>query len=295
MPLVNMRSLLAQADQFGYAVGAFNVANMEMVIGTVRAAEESRSPIILQVAQGRLAHAPLALIGPMLLAAARRATVPVAVHLDHGRDVETIGQALELGFTSVMIDGSHLPLADNLVLTRQVKRLADGYGAAVEAEVGQLGGSEDDEAARDMLHSDPDEVRILYEETGVDAIALSIGNAHGLYRGEVRLRFRLLDEARRLVPVPLVLHGGTGICAADFRRCIGHGVRKINIATASFLAAEEAARIYAGRPERDWFRLSAAMAEATRANVLAHVRIFGSEGRADALPTDGLVMKGGIA
>lgn len=290
MPLVNMRSLLSQADRGGYAVGAFNVANMEMILGTVRAAEESRSPIILQVAQGRLAHSPLALIGPMMLAAAREASVPVAVHFDHGRDVETIGQALALGFTSVMIDGSHLPLDENIALTRQVKRLADGYGADVEAEVGQLGGSEDDEAARGMLHSDPDEARALYEGTGVDAIALSIGNAHGLYKGEVRLRFPLLDAARRLVPVPLVLHGGTGISAADFQCCIGHGVRKINIATASFLAAESAARAYAAESGRDWFRLSAAMAAATRENVLEHIRIFGSEGMAE-----GSVMKGGIA
>ena len=282
MPLVNMRSLLAQAEPAGYAVGAFNVANMEMILGTIRAAEACRSPLILQVAQGRLAHSPLALIGPMMVAAARAASVPVAVHFDHGRDVETIGQALALGFTSVMIDGSHLPFEENLALTRQVKRIADTHGAAVEAEVGQLGGSEDDEEARGMLHSDPEEVRALAEGTGVDAIAMSIGNAHGLYKGEVRLRFSLLETARRLVSTPLVLHGGTGIDAADFQRCIRCGVRKINIATASFLAAEGAARAYSEQPACDWFRLSAAMADATRSNVIEHIRIFGSEGKADA-------------
>lgn len=280
MPLVNMRSLLAQAERGGYAVGAFNVANMEMILGTIRAAEECRSPLILQVAQGRLAHSPLALIGPMMVAAAHGSTVPVAVHFDHGRDVETIGQALALGFTSVMIDGSHLPFSENLSLTLQVKRLAEAYGAAVEAEVGQLGGSEDDEAARGMLHSDPEEVRALSEGSGVDAIALSIGNAHGLYKGEVRLRFSLLETARHLVSIPLVLHGGTGIEAADFQQCIRCGVRKINIATASFLAAEGAARAHAAQSAVDWFRLSAAMVDATRENVSGHIRIFGSDGKA---------------
>ena len=281
MALVPMKELLEAAEQGNYSVGAFSVANMEMILGAVRAAEELKSPMILQVAQVRLPYSPLAIIAPLMVAAAKKASVPVAVHLDHGKTIDCIEEALELGFTSVMIDASDKPIEENVRLTKQVKELADRYGATVEAEVGQIGVSEDGTKDGERIYSDPQEVKKLKEETGVDAIALSIGNAHGLYKDEPKLNFNVLEKSRELTEMPLVLHGGTGISEEDFKRCIEGGIRKINVATGTFMAVEQAAREYAKEEKRDYFRLSAHMAELAYENVKNHIRIFGSEGRAE--------------
>jgi len=281
LALVPMKDLLLAAEQGEYAVGAFSVANMEMVLGAVRAAEELKSPMILQVAQVRLPYSPLPVIAPLMLAAAKNASVPVAVHLDHGKTIDCIEQALELGFTSVMIDASDKSIEENICLTKQVKALADRYGATVEAEVGQIGVSEDGKAEGKRIYSDPLEVKKLQEETGVDAIALSIGNAHGLYKEEPKLNFSVLEKSNELTGMPLVLHGGTGISEEDFKRCIQGGIRKINVATGTFMAVERAAREYATEEKRDYFRLSAHMVQLAYENVKKHIRIFGSEGKAD--------------
>lgn len=281
MSLVSMKELLLAAEKGKYGVGAFSVANMEMVLGAVSAAEELCSPMILQVAQVRLPYSPLPVFAPLLLAAAKEAKIPVAVHFDHGTDVPCIGQALQLGFTSVMIDASKYPIEENIRLTKQVKALADKYGAAVEAEVGQLGSTEDGKADGEAMYSDPKEVRRLYEETGVDAIALSIGNAHGLYKKEPKLNFEILQASKELVDVPLVLHGGSGISEEDFRNCIRHGIRKINVATATFLAVEQAARNYVAAAQHpDYFLLSETMRLGAYENVKRHMLIFGSDGKA---------------
>lgn len=279
MPLVNMKTLLASAEEGKYAVGAFNVANMEMVLGAVRAAQDMNSPIILQVAQGRLPYSPLAVIGPMMIAAAKNASVPVCVNFDHGKELSVIKQALELGFTSVMIDASELPLKENIAAVRAVKEMADRYGTSVEAEVGQLGTTEEG-VKGEMFYSDPREVKELYESTGADAIALSIGNAHGLYKMEPKLKFELLLKTTRLVKAPLVLHGGSGISDEDFRKCIELGIRKINIATANFMAVEAGARRYSREEGHDYFRLSAEMAAGMYENVVKHIKIFKSDGKA---------------
>jgi fructose-bisphosphate aldolase class II len=281
-----MKSLLEGAVQENYAVGAFNVANMEMILGAVRAAEETNSPIILQIAQVRLPYSPLDIIGPMMIAAAKKATVPIAVHFDHGKDSSVIMQALKLGFTSVMIDASHLPIEENIEIVHKVKAMADEYGASIEAEVGQIGGSEGGTEDNGMFYSNPLEVKRLYDSTKVDAIALSIGNAHGLYKMEPKLKFDLLTETTRLVEVPLVLHGGTGICDEDFKHSIALGIRKINIATANFLAVEEEARKYCSGEKRDYFKLSSEMEAGMYQNVVKHIRVFGSSGKAGSRATD---------
>lgn len=280
MPLVCMKELLEDARRGGYAVGSFSVGNMEMILGVIRAAEEMRSPAILQIAEVRLPYSPLALIGPMMVAAAREAKVPVAVHFDHGTTLPAITQALDLGFTSVMFDGSKLPLKENISGTLAVKELAGRYHAAVEAEIGQVGGSEDGKASAAVC-SDPKEAQQFYQATQADALAIAIGNAHGNYHGEPQLHFDVLDEIRQLVPAPLVLHGGSGISAEGFRRCIRGGVCKINIATASFSALEREARErYPHSGEPSYFRLSAAMADAVKACVKEHIEIFMSDGKA---------------
>jgi len=275
-----MKSLLIKAEQENYGVGAFSVANMEMIMGVIRAAEETASPVILQIAQVRLPYSPIHLIGPMMVAAAKNSSVPIAVHFDHGLDVDAIRVALELGFTSVMIDASHLPIEQNIEMVRAVKEMADSYGASVEAEVGQLGGSEDGSKDNGMFYSNPQEVKILYESTNVDAIALSIGNAHGLYKKEPKLNFDILLDTKKLVPVPLVLHGGSGISANDFQKCIELGVRKVNIATANFMAVEEEARNYSSEAKRDYFNLSTRMVDGMYKNVTKHINIFKSNGKA---------------
>jgi len=280
MPLVNMSQLLEEAQKGNYGIGAFSVANMEMVMGAIKAAEELKSPIILQIAQVRLPYSPLSMIGPLMVAAAKTAAVPVAVHLDHGLDLEVVKQALDLGFTSVMIDASQLPIEENISIVKKVIEIAKPYGASVEAEVGQLAGSEDGSVDNEMLYSDPDEVEELYKNTNLDAIALSIGNAHGLYKQEPKLNFSILEQARKRVPVPLVLHGGTGISVTDFRNCIAGGVRKLNVATATFLSVENAVREYSKGEKKDYFLMSSAMVQGTYENVSKHIKIFQSDNKA---------------
>lgn len=281
MSLVPMKTLLQKAETGNYGVGAFSVANMEMVLGAMKAAEECNSPLILQVAQVRLPYSPLFEIAPLMIAAAKEAKVPVAVHFDHGQDIECIEQALKLGFTSVMIDASAKPIEENIRMTGAVKKMADCYGATVEAEVGQLGLTEDGLGHEEAIYSDPNEVKQLYDATKVDAIALSIGNAHGVYKKEPKLDFNVLRRTKELVDVPLVLHGGSGISDEDFRNCIKNGVRKINVATATFLAVEQAVSEYAAQKSSpDYFALSRAMMLGAYENIKRHILVFGSDGKA---------------
>ena len=276
MSLVTMQELLDAADRQGRAVGAFSVGNMEMVMGAVRAAEELRTPIILQIAEVRLPNSPLHLMGPMMLAAAKNASVDIAVHLDHGLRPETVHKALELGFTSVMFDGSQLPLQENIDIVKNVVNLAGDYGATVEAELGVVGGNEGEGKAHQILCTDPDDAVRFCDETGVDALAVAIGNAHGNYPRLPELRFDVLEAIHKAVSVPLVLHGGTGITPEMFRKCIQLGVRKINIATASFDALARSAKAYCDEKDGapNYFELSGREAEGVYENVKRHIEIF---------------------
>ena len=177
MALVTMKKLLERAKSNKRGVGAFSVGNMEMVKGAVQAAEELDTPIILQIAEVRLKHSPLALMGPMMVQAAREAKVDVAVHLDHGLTMETVEKALELGFTSVMFDSSTYPFEENIERTAKVVELAKKYGATVEAELGLVGGSEDGSEDHGIRCTNPDDAKIFCEKTGIDALAVAIGKA----------------------------------------------------------------------------------------------------------------------
>lgn len=276
MSLVTMQELLDAAEQNGRAVGAFSVGNMEMVMGAVRAAEELRTPIILQIAEVRLPNSPLHLMGPIMLAAAKNASVDIAVHLDHGLRPETVHKALELGFTSVMFDGSQLPLQENIDIVKNVVNLAGDYGATVEAELGVVGGNEGEGKAHQVLCTDPADAVRFCDETGVDALAVAIGNAHGNYPRLPELRFDVLEAIHKAVSVPLVLHGGTGITPEMFRKCIALGVRKINIATASFDALARSAKAYCDEKDGapNYFELSGREAEGVYENVKRHIEIF---------------------
>jgi len=272
LSLVNMRDLLDAAEKGCYAVGAYSVANMECIRGVIEAVEACRAPAIIQIAESRLAHSPLYLIAPMMLAAARRASVPVAVHLDHGKTLPCIREALELGFTSVMCDGSALPFGENLALTAEVARMAAPYGAAVEAEVGRVGKTEEGGNAEGMIASVDDCARM--DEIGVDALAVGIGNAHGIYTAAPNLRYDVLEHIRGRLRAHPVLHGGSGLTDEQFRRVISLGMRKINIATDIFMAQAGAC------DGTDIFANIRSSVGAVHAVVERYARLFGSEGKA---------------
>ena len=281
MSLVNMAPLLKDARSGGYAVGSFSVANMEMVLGVLKAVEETKSPAIIQIAEVRLNYSPLELIGPLMVAAAKNSPMPVAVHFDHGKTAEKIKQALDIGFTSVMFDGSHLPFEENSRITAEIKKTAAAYGADCEGEIGCVGGSEDGSEDIAINCTSPAQALEFYKKTGVDALAVAIGNAHGNYKQAPKLRFDILEQTAGLVPVPLVLHGGTGILPDDFRRCIKLGINKINIATATFDSVEQSAReAYANQAVKGYYDLQTAEVEGAYRNALKHIEIFGCAGKA---------------
>ncbi len=270
-----MKKLLEQASKEHRGVGAFSVGNMEMVKGAVQAAEEMNTPIILQIAEVRLPHSPLALMGPMMVQAAKEAKVDVAVHLDHGLTVETVKKALELGFTSVMFDSSNYSFEENIERTKEVAELAKGYGATVEAELGLVGGSEDGSEDHGIRCTDPEDAKVFCERTGIDALAVAIGNAHGNYPVAPTLAFDVLEEIEKRTEVPLVLHGGSGITDDDFRRAISLGIVKVNIATASFNQLTKRAEEYFQTEEaHNYFKLNEAMVQGTYENVRHHIEVF---------------------
>lgn len=233
MALVKMSTLLKRAKENGIGCGSFSVYSMEALMGTVKAAEELKTPVILQLAEARFQTAPLELMGPMMISAAREAGVDMAVHLDHGRSVEVIKKALDMGFTSVMYDGSALSFEDNVAESRMVKDMAVAYDADVEAELGLVGRSESGDHDYGIQCTVPEDAKIFMERTGVDALAVAIGNQHGNYPSAPKLRFDILKDIHQIMPdVYLVLHGGSGITDADFQECIRNGITKVNIATA---------------------------------------------------------------
>lgn len=277
MSLVTLKELLNRAEKKKIAVGAFSVGNMEMVLGAVKAAEKTNTPIIIQIAEVRLLTSPLKVIGPMMVAAAKNSSVDICVHLDHGLNFETVETALELGFSSVMIDGSLLNFEDNIALAKKVVEKAKLYGASVEAELGVVGGNEGGGKAHAIQCTDPDVAKEFCERTGIDALAVAIGNAHGHYSVKPELRLDILNQIDNVCDTPLVLHGGTGITPETFQECIRNGIRKINIATASFDALTKAAKETSIKEDTNYFKLSQAFADAVCNNVEKHIKIFNME------------------
>ena len=279
--LLNMRELLADAQKGNYAVGSFSVANMEMVLGVLKAAQELNAPVILQIAEVRLKQSPLELIGPLMVAAAKNAKTPVAVHFDHGKTEKMISMALELGFTSVMFDGTHQHIYKNIAETKKIVSMAKKYSAAVEAEIGCVGGSEDGSEDIAINCTKPDDAVRFAAETEVDALAVAIGNAHGNYKSTPKLRFDILEECAKRVSAPLVLHGGTGISEEDFIRCAKTGIKKINIATATFDSVEKSVRdCYNENKINGYYDLQGAEVEGAYLNAKRHILIFGTDNKA---------------
>lgn len=276
MALVNMKVLLEKAKKQKYGIGAFNVANMEMIIGSIKAAEELNTPIILQIAEIRLNYSPIELIGPMMIAAAKNAKIPVAVHLDHGTTKKSILKALEIGFTSVMIDGSKYTLEENIKLIQEIVEIAKKYNADVEAEIGVVGGSEDGREKNEIKYSSVEEAKEMVKKTKIDALAIAIGNTHGFYKLPPKLNFKLLDEINKNIPdVNLVLHGGSGLLDSDFKEAISFGITKINVATATFTSVfDNIIREYKNGHIKSYFHINSAMVEGAYKNVKKHIKIF---------------------
>lgn len=224
------KEMILKAREGRYAVPAFNAENMEMVQAIVAAAEEERSPVMIQTTPSTVKYITREMAYAMVKAEADRATVPVALHLDHCENYDDVIAAMKVGYSSVMIDASKIPYEDNVALTAKVAAAAKEFGATVEAELGTVGGKEDGHSA-DVIYTDPDQALDFATRTGIDIFAVAIGTAHGFYKGEPKLNFELLAKLREMIAVPLVLHGGSGVPDEMIRRTIELGISKVNFAT----------------------------------------------------------------
>ncbi|HKL13858.1 MAG TPA: class II fructose-1,6-bisphosphate aldolase [Halanaerobiales bacterium] len=234
MGLVPMHEILNKANEEYYAVGGFNINNMEFLQGIIWAAEETNSPLILQASEGAIRYIGMDYVINMVKAAVKDTHIPVALHLDHGSSYEVIMKCIREGFSSVMFDGSKYSFEENIRLTQEVVKAAHSVGVTVEAELGKIGGSEDDVKVdeKDAMFTKPDEAEEFVEKTEVDALAIAIGTAHGVYKGKPELDFDRLEEIKSILNMPLVLHGASGVPEEDIRKAVKLGINKVNVNTA---------------------------------------------------------------
>ncbi len=287
MALVSMKDMLIQAKEKGYAVGQFNINNLEFTQAILFAAKAENSPVILGVSEGAARYmGGFKLIVSMVkeLIEEYDVTVPVAIHLDHGSSLEKCVQAIHAGFTSVMIDGSHHPLEENIEITKRVVQIAHAVGVSVEAELGRIGGQEDDLSvdAADAFYAIPAECDQLVRETGVDCFAPALGSVHGPYKGEPNLGFDRMKEVMELTGIPLVLHGGTGIPTKDIKKAISLGSAKINVNTESQISSTSAVRAVLSNDDKvyDPRKFLGPARDAIQETVQGKMREFGSSGQA---------------
>lgn len=282
MALVTTKQMLLNAQAEGYAVGAFNVENMEMVQAVVAAAEELRAPVILQTTPSTIRYADLSYYYAAAKVAAEKASVPVAVHLDHGSSFDLAMKALRVGYTSIMIDGSHESLEENIRLSKAVADACHPAGVPVEAELGKVGGKEDSlDSGSGNPYTDPSEAKLFVSATGVDFLAVAIGTAHGVYKGVPHIDLERLSEIRSVVDIPLVLHGTSGVPDETVRECIRRGICKVNYATDLRIAFTKAVcQVLQTHPETiDPKKYGAAGREAVKQYVMSKIRMCGSAGR----------------
>lgn len=244
--LVNLKEILQIAEEKKIAVGMFNATGFDSLQAIIAAAEELNQPVILAHAEVHNVYNDISIVGPAMIAAAKNAKVPVCVHLDHGVTLEMIERALDLGFTSIMIDASHLPFEENLELTKKVTEKAHSLGVSVEAELGRLVTSEDGTNQVDnpeSYYTDKYEAKLFVEKTGIDALAIAFGTAHGFYKSQPKLSFEVVSEVRSTTRLPLVMHGGSGVSEEGFKKAIESGIRKINyysyMSMAGYIAVED--------------------------------------------------------
>lgn len=283
MNLVPMADILQDAHKRTYGVGGFNINNMEFLQGIIRGAEELDSPLILQASEGAIKYIGMDYVMQMVEAATKDIDIPVALHLDHGSSFESIMKCIRAGFSSVMIDASKMPFEENIALTKKVVEAAHSVGVTVEAELGTIGGTEDDHTVeeKDAMYTNPDQAKEFVEATGVDALAIAIGTAHGVYEGEPELDFERLKTIKGLIDMPVVLHGASGISAADLEKAVSLGVNKVNVNTdfqQSFTAKIK--EVFAEKPELyDPRKYCGPGRDAITEKVKEKIKILGSDGK----------------
>lgn len=285
MALVSMKEMMIKGKKEGYAIGQFNINNLEWTQAILQAAEEEKSPVILGVSEGAAKYMGgfVAVVHMVKgLMASYNTTVPVAIHLDHGSSFEKCKEAIDAGFTSVMIDASHKPFEENVEITSKVVEYAHARGVSVEAELGVVGGQEDDVVADGVIYADPAECAELVKRTNIDCLAPALGSVHGPYKGEPNLGFKEMEEISGQSELPLVLHGGTGIPTKDIQRAISLGTAKINVNTENQIAATKVIREILNNDQNvyDPRKFLGPAREAIKETVKEKMRIFGSSQKA---------------
>ena len=285
--LVNMNEVLRPAKEHRYAVGLFNAVNLELARGIINAAEATRSPVIMGTAEVLLPYGPLDEVSYYLIPMAKKASVPVVVHLDHGLNFDTCVKALELGFSSVMYDCSTDSYEENLRKVKEMADIAHSYGATIEGELGHVGDNEGSAEGSDHLadpsqfFTDPKLAKDFVDRTGVDALAIAVGNAHGAYKLPPKLDFERIRTIANTVDVPLVLHGGSGLTDNDFKQAIKEGISKVNIFTDINVAAVEAEFKKFQSMDKGLIDLIPAAVEAVKQETVKKMQLFSSDGKAD--------------
>ena len=283
MPLVTTKQMLLDAQKGNYAVGAFNVENMEMVMAVMEAAEELKSPVIMQTTPSTVKYAGLDFFLANVKAAAERVSVPVAMHLDHGSSFELAMQAYRTGYTSIMIDGSHGSFEENIAVSKAVADACTPSGIPVEAELGKVGGKEDDlDGGDDNPYTDPDQAVEFVKRTGITSLAVAIGTAHGVYKGEPKLDLDRLSEIREVVDIPLVLHGTSGVPDETVTECVNRGICKVNYATDLRIAfTKGVSEVFSENPDViDPKKYNACGKERVKEYVMSKMKVCKSVGKA---------------
>ena len=285
MPLVSMKEMLIQAKEGGYAVGQYNLNNLEFTQAILGASQEENAPVILGVSEGAAKYmGGFYTVVKMVegLMHDMNITVPVAIHLDHGSSFENCKAAIDAGFTSVMIDASHHSFEENVEITKKVVEYAHSKGVSVEAELGRVGGQEDDVVSDGVVYADAKECQELVEKTGIDCLAPALGSGHGPYKGEPNLGFKEMEEIGNATGLPLVLHGGTGIPTADIEKAISLGTSKINVNTENQIEFTKAVREVLNKDQEvyDPRKFIGPGRDAIKATVIGKIREFGSNGKA---------------
>lgn len=283
MPLVTSKEMLNNAQKGHYAVGAFNAENMEMVKAIIGAAEELQAPVMIQTTPSTIKYGTVETFYAMVAAEAKKASVPVCLHLDHGNSFELAVQAMNAGYTSVMIDGSHEDFEGNVAISKKVADVANALGIPVEAELGKVGGKEDDLEADADTNTDPQEAKEFVERTGVTSLAVAIGTAHGFYVGTPVLDKERVSEIRELVSIPLVLHGASGLSDDDVKECVSRGICKVNFATELRVAYTDACKkLLEEKPETyDPKKLGVVAMAAVKELVKGRMKVCGCDGKAN--------------
>lgn len=281
MALVNPIDMIKDAQERGYAIGAFNVHNLETVQAVVRGAVKLQSPVMIATTPGTLRHAGIENIAAIVKVEAEKNDIPIALHMDHCGDYEILKSCVDNGYTSLMIDASKLSYKENVELTKRVVDLGHKNGACVESELGKIGGVEDDVKVdeRDAAFTVPEEALDFVTKTGIDTLAIAIGTAHGIYKGKPELDYERLEKIRALVDIPLVLHGASGVPYDDVRKAISLGISKVNIATELKIPFAEAIKeVFAMNPqENDPRNYMGAGRDAAQSMVEYKIRMCGSE------------------